>query len=114
MALPVTVGCLFCLYSAAGCDFLRVDVGFTPANAGWNTSTVELGLFFYQSYEEETNKYWSFFLEGCRPYTKEFHDEFVANDRTWKVAQIMAYVAAGGSILASVRGNFMLRSLLAA
>lgn len=101
----VTVGCLLSLYSAAGCDYIRVDVGFTPSNTGWNTSTLELGLFLYQSGEEDTNKYYAAFLNGCRPYTEEFIEDFVQNDRTWKVAQVMAYVSAGGGIVSTVRSG---------
>jgi len=97
----VSVGCLLSLYSTAGCDFIRVDVGFTPSNTGWNSSTLQLGLFLYQSDEEDANKYYAAFLNGCRSYTEEFADDFVDNDRTWRVAQIMAYVAAGGGIIAS-------------
>lgn len=102
MAPIITVGCLFSLYSATGCDFIRVNVGFTPSNTGWNSSKLELGLFLYQSGEEDTNKYYAAFVNGCRSYTDEFVDEFVQDDRTWRVAQIMAYVSAGGSILATV------------
>ena len=98
----VTVGCLFSLYSAAGCDFIRVDVGFTPSNTGWNSSEAELGLFLYQSDEPVTNKYRAAFIDGCRSYTEELVDEFVEDDRTWRVAQIMAYVSGIGSILATV------------
>mmetsp|Transcript_3061 Transcript_3061/g.6595 ORF Transcript_3061/g.6595 Transcript_3061/m.6595 type:complete len:436 (+) Transcript_3061:175-1482(+) len=98
----VTVGCIFSLYSAAGCDFIRVDVGFTPSNTGWNSSSLKLGLFLYQSGEEDTNKYYAAFLNGCRLYPKELSDEFVEDDRTWKVAQIMAYVSAGGGIIATI------------
>jgi len=101
----VTVGCIFSLYSAAGCDFIRVDVGFTPSNTGWNSSSLKLGLFLYQSGEEDTNKYYAAFLNGCRLYPKELSDEFVEDDRTWKVAQIMAYVSAGGGIIATVRAR---------
>ena len=98
----VTVGSLLSLYSAAGCDFIRVDVGFTPSNPGWNQSQLELGLFLYQSDEVDTNKYRAAFIDGCRSYTDEFSAEFVENDRTWRVAQIMAYVAAGGGVVATV------------
>jgi len=103
VSLIVTIGAFFSLYSTIGCDFIRVDIGFTPANIGWNSSQVNLGLFLYQSEEEDTNKYFSFFLGGCRLYTEEFLDEFIEDDRTFLVAQIMAYVAAGASILATVR-----------
>ena len=101
----VTAGCLLSLYSAAGCDFIRVDVGFTPSNPGWNQSTLELGLFMYQSDEVDTNKYRALFIDGCRPYPDELFEEFVENDRTWRVAQIMAYVAAGGGVVATVCKN---------
>ena len=102
MAPIVTVGCLLSIYSSAGCDFIRVDVGFTPSNTGWNNSTLELGLFLYQSGETDTNKYYAAFVDGCRSYTDEFVEEFVQDDRTWRVAQIMAYVSGGGSIVATV------------
>ena len=102
MAPIVTIGCLFSLYSAAGCDFIRVDVGFTPSNTGWNSSTLEMGLFLYQSGEPDANKYRAAFVDGCRSYTEDFTTEFIDDDRTWKVAQIMAYVSAGASILATV------------
>ena len=103
MAPIVTVGCLFSVYSASGCDFIRVDVGFTPSNIGWNNSTLELGLFLFQSGEEDTNKYYAAFVDGCRPFSEEFVDDFVEDDRTWRVAQIMAYVSGGSSIIATVR-----------
>jgi len=102
VSLIVTIGAFFSLYSTIGCDFIRVDIGFTPTNIGWNSSQVNLGLFLYQSEEEDTNKYFSFFLGGCRLYTEEFLDEFIEDDRTFFVAQIMAYVAAGASILATI------------
>ena len=102
MAPIVTVGCLFSLYSATGCDFIRVNVGFTPSNTGWNNSTLELGLFRYQSGEDDINKHYAAFVDGCRSYTEELVDEFVEDDRTWRVAQIMAYVSGIGSILATV------------
>eukprot|EP00535_Pseudo-nitzschia_heimii_P002801 CAMPEP_0197184988 /NCGR_PEP_ID=MMETSP1423-20130617/11012_1 /TAXON_ID=476441 /ORGANISM="Pseudo-nitzschia heimii, Strain UNC1101" /LENGTH=361 /DNA_ID=CAMNT_0042635947 /DNA_START=401 /DNA_END=1486 /DNA_ORIENTATION=- len=69
---------------------------------GWNNSTLELGLFRYQSGEEDTNKYYATFVDGCRPYTEEFVDDFVKDDRTWRVAQIMAYVSGGSSIIATI------------
>jgi len=102
VSLIVTIGAFFSLYSTIGCDFIRVDIGFTPANTGWNSSQVNLGLFLYQSEKEDTNKYFSFFLGGCRLYTEEFIDEFIDDDRTFFVAQIMAFVAAGASILATI------------
>ena len=85
----VTSGCLLSLYSSAGCDFLRVNVGFTPSNSAWSQSTAELGLFYYQSGIPDDNKYKSALLDGCRPYEDQFNIDFIEDDRTWKVAKIM-------------------------
>lgn len=85
----VTSGCLLSLYSSAGCDFLRVNIGFTPSNAAWNQSTAELGLFYYQSGIPDENTYKSALLDGCRPYREQFNTDFIEDDRTWKVAKIM-------------------------
>jgi hypothetical protein len=63
-------------------------VGFAPSNDSWKASTAELGLFFYQSGIEDTNKYRAAFLDGCREYADDFVDEFVEDDRTWKVARV--------------------------
>jgi hypothetical protein len=98
----VTTGFLLSLYSSAGCDFVRVDVGFTPSNEAWNQSTAEIGLFYYQSDEPETNKYREAVVEGCRWYEDNFNEEFVENDRTWTVARMMAYISGCASLLATV------------
>lgn len=101
----VTAGCLLSLYSATGCDFVRVDIGFTPSNDGWNQSTAEFGLFLYQSGEPEIDKYREAFIDGCRMYETEFLSIFIDEDRTWKVARIMAYISGGSSFLAMVGKN---------
>lgn len=93
---------MFSLYSSAGCDFIRVNVGFTPSNEAWNQSTAELGLFFYQSGEAEANKYRASLVDGCQWYEDIFNDHFIEDDRTWQVARIMAYISAISSTLAMV------------
>lgn len=98
----VTAGCFLSLYSSAGCDFVRVNVGFTPSNTGWNQSTAQLGLFLYQSGESEINQYREFFVDGCRWYDEEFSNEFIDNDRTWLVSRIMSYISGGAGIAAMV------------
>ncbi len=103
----VTVGCLLSLYSAVGCDFVRVNVGFTPTNDGWNRSTLEIGLFLYQSGEQEVDKYREVLVEGCRFYETSFSQAFIDDDRTWKVATIMAHISGIASIVASV-GYFLI------
>lgn len=77
-------------------------MGFTPTNEAWNASTAELGLFLFQSGDKDANRYRAAFLNGCRRYNDEFVDSFIEHDRTWKVSRIMAYVAAGGGMLATV------------
>jgi hypothetical protein len=98
----VTAGCLMSLYASAGCDFVRVDVGFTPSNEAWNQSTAQLGLFFYQSGAPETNKYREALLDGCQWYDDDFNEAFIDEDRTWKVARIMAYISGYSSMVATV------------
>jgi hypothetical protein len=82
---------------------VRVDVGFPPSNTAWNQSTVDIGLFFYQSEEPETNKYLNTLFDGCRPYQGQFDNDFIQDDRTWKVARIMALIAGSAGIVATVR-----------
>lgn len=101
----VTAGCLLSLLSSAGCDFLEVKIGFTPSNEAWNQSTAEMGLFFYQSGEPESNKYREALVDGCRYYSDEFTAAFIDEDRTWKVATIMAYISGISSLVATVSGK---------
>lgn len=96
----VTTGWLSSLYSSAGCDFIRLDIGFTPSNEAWNQSTAELGLFVYQSGESSMNKYHEAFVDGCQWYEDTFNEDFIEHDRTWKVARIMAYISFLSSALA--------------
>jgi hypothetical protein len=101
----VTAGCLMSIYASSGCDFIRVDVGFTPSNEAWNQSTAQLGLFFYQSGEPETNKYRAAIIDGCQRYDGDFSEAFIGEDRTWKVARIMAYVSGCASMVSTVSGG---------
>jgi hypothetical protein len=103
VAPVVTAGCLLSLYSSAGCDFIRVNVGFTPSNEAWNKSTAELGLFFYQSGEPDMNKYRESLIDGCKWYEDAFNEDFIQDDRTWNVARVMSYISAISSTLAMVR-----------
>ena len=61
----MTAGCLLSLYSSAGCDFLRVDVGFTPSNEAWTQSTAELGLFYYQTGVDNIDNIVGAVTDGC-------------------------------------------------
>ena len=103
----ISAGCFLSLYSAGGCDFVRVNVGFTPSNDSWNSSTAELGLFFYQSGIKDKNKYRAAFLDGCRQYTDDFTDEFIQDDRTWKVARVRFRVCVWNVIHSFIHSSFI-------
>lgn len=102
MAPLVTIACLLSIYSSAGCDFIRVNVGFTPSNDAWNKNIAQFGIFMYQSYETDDNLLRGAFIDGCRWYDDDFENEFIKEDQTWKVTVIMAYVSAAAGTLATV------------
>ena len=102
-----TAGCLLSVLSSAGCDFIRVNVGFTPSNDAWNQSTAEFGIFMYQSGESDNNDdFRKAFIEGCRWYTDDFNSEFVESDRTWKTTVLMGYISGISSMVATVCMGF--------
>ncbi|GKY95799.1 hypothetical protein MPSEU_000540600 [Mayamaea pseudoterrestris] len=101
LAPILTAALILSLYSSAGCDFIHVDIDFVPANSAWNSSSqLEIGLFMIQkpgfTLENDNRQRW---LPGCTPYSKQFTEVFMSNDKTWKVSRIMAIIAAvGGGI----------------
>jgi hypothetical protein len=98
----VTVGCLLDLYSSFDCEFVRVNIGFTPSNAAWNQSSVDLGLFFYQAGTSEDVFYRQVLVEGCRQYGDLFSAQFIDGDKTWEVARIMAMISGVAGMVATV------------
>jgi hypothetical protein len=100
----VTAGFFFSLYSSAGCQFLDIDVGFTPNNAAWNESKAELGLFYFHdrsiTFGEETSN--DIFYNGCVWYTNSFQEKIIDQDRTWKVSRVMAMIAVSSSLLVAL------------
>jgi hypothetical protein len=115
----ITAACLLSLYSSSGCEFLELSVGFTPINAAMNQSEFNFGLFYYQpivsavadeeqegddALTKEENNLKEVLYGGCKAYTSAITDDYIEKDRTWKVARIMAMIAAAtagiGSILA--------------
>jgi len=103
VAPVVTFSCLLDLYSSFDCEFLNVEVGFTPLNPAWNESKATFGLFQYQSgsYERnEESRFWEVLVEGCHSYSEDFEVAFVDGDRTWQVTRIMAFISGGSSIVA--------------
>lgn len=79
-----------------------MQVGFTPNNRAWNNSEANIGLFFVHSYDApEYSKPRRYFHDGCVPYSESFQEIFIEKDRTWRVARIMAIVAAAAGCLAA-------------
>ena len=103
LAPLVTTGCMLSIYSAYGCNFILVEIGFLPSNGSWNeSSSAQFGLFSYQSGQPETNKYREAFLDGCREYPDRFSDIFIDGDRTWKVARVMASISGIACLVGAV------------
>ena len=114
-----TTGFMVSLYSSSGCQFVKVQIGFTPNNVAWNESRAELGLFYYynnnnrddafttttsssltsQQYDEMNN---DLFFSGCTWYTDTFQDKVIDRDRTWRVSRIMAMIAVSSSLLVTL------------
>eukprot|EP00545_Synedropsis_sp_CCMP1620_P005323 CAMPEP_0119022060 /NCGR_PEP_ID=MMETSP1176-20130426/27224_1 /TAXON_ID=265551 /ORGANISM="Synedropsis recta cf, Strain CCMP1620" /LENGTH=445 /DNA_ID=CAMNT_0006976801 /DNA_START=37 /DNA_END=1374 /DNA_ORIENTATION=+ len=96
----ITASCLLDLYSSWDCEFLNVNVGFRPSNQSWNQTTATLGLFQFQA-DEASNVWGEILVEGCNRYSDEFHEQFIDGDRTWEVAQVVAYISGISGIIAT-------------
>jgi hypothetical protein len=85
---------------------VELSVGFTPSNKAWNSSHIDLGLFFY--YDENAtsniNKYQEIFHGGCEPYQDIFQENIIDKDRTWKVGRVMALIALSSSFVGALTG----------
>mmetsp|Transcript_29363 Transcript_29363/g.32505 ORF Transcript_29363/g.32505 Transcript_29363/m.32505 type:complete len:156 (+) Transcript_29363:32-499(+) len=106
----VTASCLLDLYSSYDCEFITVEIGFTPSNPSWNHSKATLGLFQYQSgFVEDSKDILSLevLTEGCRIYPEDFESVFIEGDRTWQVGRIMSFISGGSSIIAAVSEKSM-------
>ncbi|KAL7462347.1 hypothetical protein ACHAXS_002728, partial [Conticribra weissflogii] len=96
----VTCCCFLDLYSSTGCDFIRLNIGFTPINEIWPEPNTKLGLFTFDSGEIDRNRWKRSFNKGCRPYTSNFEEFFITTDRTWQISRIMAYISGCSSLIA--------------
>mmetsp|Transcript_27827 Transcript_27827/g.58477 ORF Transcript_27827/g.58477 Transcript_27827/m.58477 type:complete len:558 (-) Transcript_27827:99-1772(-) len=103
----VTCACFLDLYSSTGCDFIRLDIGFTPINEIWPEPNAKLGLFSFESSEIDRNRWKRSFNKGCRSYTANFEEFFIAADQTWQISRIMAYIS-GCSGLVAVATSWLL------
>ncbi|KAL9188751.1 hypothetical protein ACHAXT_007129 [Thalassiosira profunda] len=100
LAPLVTCACLLDLYSSTGCDFIRMDIGFVPANGVWEDSRAQLGLFSFDSHEDDANKWKRSFNNGCQAYSPAFENTFIKEDQTWHTSRIFAYMSGISSLVA--------------
>lgn len=96
----VTCAAFMDLYSSTGCDFIRLDVGFVPVNEVWPGPTAYLGLFSYDSFEINSNRWKRSFNNGCTGYSDNFESVFIGSDQTWQITRIMAYISGCASLVA--------------
>lgn len=101
VAFVCTAALVLDLYSSFSCDFLQVNVGFSPSNIAWNQSTVNIGIFFHEA-ESLGNEFGDNIVDGCVRYSQEFQEQFIDGDKTWTATQIMAMIAAIAGLIATI------------
>ena len=88
---PIITGAwLLDIYCSAGCDFVRLDIGFEPMNEAWNQTSANLGFFLYDASGQNVadtsgNILLDTFHPSCRSYDSAFDSFFVDGDQTWTV-----------------------------
>lgn len=103
VAPVITTGFLLSLYSSVGCEFIDLQVGFTPNNLAWNTSQADLGLFYYRDASAVAKTAAAdVFHNGCVWYKNNFQDLIINKDRTWKVSRVMAMISVSASLVAAL------------
>jgi len=107
----VTAAFLLDIYSSLGCEFMTVNIGFEPSNLAWGDARADLGLFYFQQGYQEGNItgvipsspwYVETFHAGCKRYDETFSEYFIDGDRTWGLSRIMAFIAAGAGLVATM------------
>jgi len=105
----ITAAGVLDIYSSLDCNFIRVNVGFTPFNEEWSEPSFNVGFWTHQTDPlhsqnsteiEKTNPLLSF--KGCEPYSTGFHKSFIQGDRAWTAASIMAYCSGIAGLTAMV------------
>ena len=104
VATIVTAAFLFDLYSTFGCDFVHVDVGYEPVNPGWNQQKLDLGMFFYNNHDKNTDGgvLMQAFHQGCRRYTPAMNQYFIGADQVWLVSRIISSISGSAGFFATV------------
>ena len=96
----ITCAAFMDLYSSSGCDFIRLDIGFVPVNEVWPGPTAHLGLFGYDTFEVNSNRWKRSFNNGCQVYSPNFESAYIGADQTWQITRIMAYISGCASLVA--------------
>ena len=96
----VRCACILDLFSSFGCDYIRVDIGFTPVNDVWQDSRAQLGLFSFDSNQMDMNKWKRSLFNSCQPYSNEFTANFIKADKSWQIARVLANVSGIASAVA--------------
>lgn len=78
-----------------------MNVGFNPSNTGWNQSTANIGIFYYEAGSLD-KQFGDNFVDGCVRYSDDFEQQFIDGDKTWTATQIMALIAAIAGMVAAV------------
>jgi len=85
----VTAAFVLDIYVSSGCDFVDVNIGMEPVNVAWTESTLNVGLFHYQTNLEAApskSLLMETFHPKCESYTTTFEEYFIDGDKTWKVS----------------------------
>lgn len=101
VALVVSAACALDLYSFVSCQFLQINIGFNPSNSGWNQSTANVGIFFYET-GALAEKFGDNLAPGCQMYSDAFEQQFIDGDKTWQASRIMGMISAISGLLAAV------------
>lgn len=97
----VSAACALDLYSFVSCDFLEINIGFNPSNTGWNQSTANVGLFYYET-GELGEKFGDNLAPGCVSYSDAFEEQFINGDRTWQATRVMGMITAISGMISVV------------
>jgi hypothetical protein len=101
VALVVSAACALDLYSFVSCQFLQINIGFNPSNIGWNQSTANVGIFYYET-DSPDGKFGDDLAPGCQQYSDAFEQQFIDGDKTWQASRVFAMISAISSMLAAV------------
>jgi hypothetical protein len=101
VAIVVSAACALDLYSFVSCEFLQINIGFNPLNTGWNQSTANVGLFYYET-GAVGGEFGDNLAPGCVRFSDAFEQQFIDGDRTWQASRVMGMISAISGMLSTV------------